>query len=137
MALPVVVAAAARVHTAVPDLQVWTTSLPTRVEGSGAVWVEIAHGAPWGPSLSNQRHSSVVVRIYADRTRNDANLPVADDADRRAYAVWEDIDAVLHDVDHTWPEVHSSRRADGPTLMLIPETDRAVLLTCDYEIAHA
>ena len=137
MSLPVVAAAAARVRTVVPSLDVWETEPPKRVEGAGAVWVEVADGGIWGPSQTNERHTVVTVRVWADRTRNGAYLPVADDADARAYAVWETIDATLHDVDHDWSEVHSSRRADGPVLLLVPETDRCVLLTASYEIAHA
>jgi hypothetical protein len=140
VSLEVVERAAERIRTAIPQIAVFENEAPDRVEGTGTTVVEVRDGGPWGPTQNNARHRVVQVNVVSDCSRDDEGLPTRDDADRRAWIVWESLDAVLHDVDqawrHEWSAVHTSRRADGPVLTLVPNGDGSVMLSARYEISH-
>lgn len=135
MSLRIVASAAERVRATVPTTLVLDQVSEQRVEGTGTSIIEVVYGGSWGPTPNNARHHVVQVNVLADRTRDVHGLPVKDDADRNAYALWLRIDPLLNDVDHAWSAVHSSRRANGPTLTNIPDSDGAVMLTARYEVS--
>lgn len=137
MTLPIVASAVRLLKARLPDLTIYPDYGPDRVDGSGLAWVEIAEGGTWSPVPNGERRPVLQVRVMADRTRNTSGAPTKDDADARAYAVWEQVDAVLNDHGRRWTDAHSSRRADGPSLTLVPGGDRAVMLTARYYVAHS
>lgn len=104
------------------------------VEGTGGVVVEVMFGGPWWVTRNNSARNDIIrVAIHADVSRSPFGEPVKDDADQRAWEVWEEIDRVLHDQNHGLGWVVSSYRHSGPALTLIPNGDGAVLLTAEYE----
>jgi hypothetical protein len=106
------------------------------VEGTGSSVVEVLDGGAWPQPPNGARHRVVQINVLSDRTRDADGLPLADDADARAWAVWEQLDGVLNDPGHVWGWPHSSRRSDGPTLAEIPNGDGSVLLSARYEVSH-
>lgn len=108
-----------------------------KVEGTGGIAVEVLTGIPWAmPRYGTAKHDVLKINVHADCSRNVFNEPVKDDADQRAYLIWESVDRLLHDMDHGLGWVASSYRHSGPALTLIPNGDGAVLLSAEYEVRH-
>ena len=136
MSLPVVAQAAGLLRSRFPEFVIHEGPAPDRVEGTGSTVVEVLDGGPWGPVPNNARHRVLQINILSDRTRDADGLPLADDADARAWTVWEQVDDALNDHSGAWDWPHTSRRADGPTLTLIPDGDGSVMLSVRYEVSH-
>jgi hypothetical protein len=136
MTLAISVSAIELIRAALPAETPVLPDTNTKVEGTGGVVVEVLDGGPWGSAGTTRTQKRVLhVNVLADRTRDVQGNPLRDDADRRAWAVWEIVDKTLHDVNHEWTQVATSLRANGPTLTLLPDGDGAVLLTATYEVA--
>lgn len=124
-------------------VDIYQSSAPFAVEGSGALYVVLVNGERgWarGPQ-SGISHPRVYVNIYSDCSRDDDGLPTALDGHSRALGAYEVLDALLDGTtQHHWPQVVSCRRDGEPTLHGVPATDDdgnsdAVLLSCVYELA--
>jgi hypothetical protein len=111
-----------------------TAAESVAVQGTGAAVVQLLYGGPWAQSVWNTAQNEVLrVNVWADVSRTDFGEPVKDDADYRAWAVYELIDGLLNDHDHRLRWVVTSYRRTGPTLTTIPNSDGGVLLSVDYE----
>ena len=105
----------------------------TKVEGGG-LFVEVLDAGPSGiPQPGRFLTRRVRINVLSDRTRVEG-LPVRDDADSRAWSTWEHIDRALHDITHDRTVFASCTRADGPTLLTLPDADGAILLAATYEV---
>lgn len=131
---------AERIRNVLPQVSTFENEAPDRIEGTGSSVIEVRDVGPWGRTPNGARHRLVRVNVLSDVTRDEHGMPTQDDADRKAWALWETIDDVLHNVAQdwaqTWAAVHSSRRSDGPVLTTIPNGDGGVMLSCDYEVSH-
>lgn len=140
MSIPVITEAVGRIRRALPSVATYEEQAPERIDGTGSSVVEVRYGGTWGPVPNNARHSVLQINVLSDRTRDEDGLPIKDDADARAWVLWESVDALLNDSGRNWPRewsgVHSSRRADGPALTLVPNGDGSVMLSARYEVSH-
>lgn len=134
MSAPLARLAAARMREAVPGVTVYIGPAEERVEGTGASVIEVLTPSSWAQPKNGAQCPVLHINILSDRTRDPDGLPLKDDADQRAWVVWEAVDDLFHDTGRAWADVHSSYRRDGPTLTLIPDGDRSVLLTVRYEV---
>jgi hypothetical protein len=136
MSVSVIAGAASRIREALPSIATYEEQTADRIEGTGSAVIEVRYGGTWGPVPNNARHSVVHINVLADRTRDTDGLPTKDDADGRAWVLWETVDALFNDWGKGWAQVHSSRRAAGPALTLIPDGDGSVMLSARYEVSH-
>ena len=136
MSVSVIAEAASRIRQALPSVATYEEQAPDRIEGTGSSVIEVKYGGTWGPVPNGARHSVVHVNILSDRTRDVDGLPTKGDADTRAWVLWESVDALFNDWGRDWAFVHSSRRAAGPALTLVPDGDGSVMLSARYEVSH-
>lgn len=137
MSTPLVDSVTAILRAVLPaDVPISAGATTQRWRHSAAV-VEVLDGGPWAIPRGTQELRVVHLNILADCTREDG-LPVADDADRRAWAIYEDIHDVLHDVAHELKNsdsrIHESSRVDGPSFTNLPDGDGSVMCTVRYAI---
>ena len=132
------------VHATVVRLQeservgvaVYNRREPHKVDGTGALFVVVKDAGTWGTSQHHTRTKRVVrIDLYADCQRDEFGLPVDDDAAARAWAVWNGIDAELHDLNHGWLAVCSSLRSDEPSEIDIEGAEHSILLSGRYEVS--
>lgn len=134
--MPLLNVAAERIRNAVGSVAVTTSDrLPFKVEGSGDRVVQVLLGPAWATTRTNSAQFPILhVNVWADCARDLDGRPVRDDADQRAYQLWESVDPLFHDTGRNWESVISSYRASGPALTIVPNSDGAVLLTARYEV---
>ena len=102
-------------------------------EGSGTGFVEVHDIAPW-PGSTGVNRRVIQLSIYGDVSRDEFNNPIKADADSLCWGIWKVADEVLREKNDE-SGILTSRRANGPSLTLIPNGDGAVLLTAQYEIS--
>lgn len=140
MSVQVIAEAAARIRQALPSVATYEEQAPERIDGTGSSVIEVKYGGTWGPVPNNARHSVVHINVLSDRSRDEDGLPTKDDADQRAWVLWETVDDLFNDFGGAWASdwsgVHSSRRESGPALTLVPNGDGSVMLTARYEVSH-
>ena len=140
MTVAVITEAAARIRQALPSVATYEETAPERIDGTGTSVIEVKYGGHVVLVPNNARHSVVHVNVLADRTRDEDGLPTKDDADKRAWLLWETVDDLFNDFGGHWASdwsgVHSSRRESGPALTLVPNGDGSVTLTARYEVSH-
>ena len=49
---------------------------------------------------SQSLHPILVLNVWADVTRDASGFPIEDDAEDKAWQVWEQADALLNDIEH-------------------------------------
>lgn len=125
-----------RLAEALPDLVPSTHvgPAPDRVESTGSSVIEILDAGPFAHPRNTGSYRVLHVNILSDRSRDEDDMPVRDDADTRAWMLYDRLNGLFHDLDHDWDEVHYSCRSDGPTLTSIPDGDGSVMLTVRYEV---
>lgn len=116
--------------------QCFEHDLPFPIEGTGTVMAAVRDGGIWGGGLDY--HSTfkkvLTVILYADCSRTDDGLPMADDAGQRAWQAWAAIDESLNDVAHRWLAVVSSARQGAPSIYPLENSDLAVQLIGRFEV---
>jgi hypothetical protein len=123
-----------RIREALPGMSVISGPATERIEGSGATVVEVFDTVAWSAPRHTAECRVLHLNILSDCTRTEYGEPQSDDADANAWAVYENLQGLFHDVGRQWADVVSSVRADGPTLTKIPDSEFAVLLTARYEV---
>lgn len=118
-------------------------------KGTGMAAVVVGFRDSWGVNAHNTMGMPLIqVLVYADLTRHVDGTPQARDAKDRAVRVWEAVDALLHDsggvlgglrVTLTNPATTvtlvSSQRAEGPSVLPVPDGDGMERLMARYEVA--
>lgn len=118
------------------SVPVYSRKPPGKVDQTGELFAVVRDAGTWGSTQHHTRQRRVVrVDLYADCERDEHGLPVADDAAVRAWAAWDGIDTVLHDLGHSWNAIVSSVRADEPDEHPIQGAEHSALLSGTYEVS--
>ena len=136
MSTPLTRLAFLRIADHAPDLAASTYDggAPDRVQGTGASVIELLDSGPFSNPRNTGNYRVLTVNVLSDRTRDSDGLPVKDDADTNAWALYERVNRLFHCLDNEWQEVFYSARSDGPSLVWIPDGDESVMLSVRYEV---
>lgn len=118
------------------NVPVYSRRAPGKVDATGDLFIVVRDAGTWGTSQHHTRQRRIVrVDLFSDATRDENGLPIEDDAAVRAWAAWDGVDKVLHDLGHSWSAIVSSVRADEPNEYDIDGAEHSALLSGTYEVS--
>lgn len=110
------------------------------IEGSGKAAIRIQRSGNWlEPNLHNtEKFPRLTLSMLCDPTRDANKNIIAEDADKKAMAIWEVVNKELefYSDSRVWGtvRVHDCHRNTEPSPQPLFEGDGVVLLTCYYGI---
>lgn len=111
---------------------------PSQVPTSGDFYVTIGQGTDgWArDDYHTVRHSTLVLNIYADSTRDETGAVLKQDARNKCEALFSFLDPLLDaKTQRDWPEIVSCRRPSEPQWITVPDAPDSAMLHARYEVA--